>query len=70
MKRIVRLTESDLARIVKRVINERQYLMEGVPNTTLVGPGSVTLESRTICGTGDDYIKMIYKINADDEAEI
>jgi hypothetical protein len=60
MKRIVRLTESDLARIVKRVINERQYLMEGVPNTTLVGPGSVTLESRTICGTGDDYIKMSF----------
>ena len=28
MKKIIRLTENDLARIVKRVINERQYLME------------------------------------------
>lgn len=28
MKRIIRLTETDLARIVKRVINERQYLTE------------------------------------------
>lgn len=28
MKRIIRLTESDLTRIVRRVINERQYLME------------------------------------------
>ena len=30
MKKIVRLTESDLTRIVKRIINERQYLMEEV----------------------------------------
>jgi hypothetical protein len=28
MKKIVRLTENDLAKIVRRVINERQYLME------------------------------------------
>ena len=28
MKRIIRLTESDLTRIVKRVINEKRYLME------------------------------------------
>lgn len=28
MKRIIRLTESDLTRIVRRVINERQYLNE------------------------------------------
>jgi hypothetical protein len=28
MKRIVRLTESDLARIVRRVINENRYLNE------------------------------------------
>jgi len=28
MKKIIRLTESDLTRIVRRVINERQYLME------------------------------------------
>ncbi len=30
MKKIIRLTESDLTRIVRRVINERQYLMEGM----------------------------------------
>lgn len=28
MKKIIKLTESDLTRIVKRVINERRYLME------------------------------------------
>lgn len=56
MKKIVRLTESDLARIVKRVINERQYLMEGVPNTTLKVDGPITVASRTVCGT-IDYIK-------------
>jgi hypothetical protein len=32
MKRIIRLTESDLTRIVRRVINERQYLNEGSDN--------------------------------------
>jgi hypothetical protein len=31
MKKIIRLTESDLARIVKRVINERQNLNESRP---------------------------------------
>ncbi len=56
MKKIVRLTESDLARIVKRVINEREFLMEGVPNTTLKVDGPVTVASRTVCG-GIDYIK-------------
>lgn len=30
MKRIIKLTERDLTRIVKRVINERQYLTEEV----------------------------------------
>ena len=29
MKKIIKLTERDLTRIVKRVINERRYLMEG-----------------------------------------
>jgi len=32
MKRIIRLTESDLTRIVRRVINERQYLNESSDN--------------------------------------
>lgn len=35
MKRIIRLTERDLTRIVKRVINERQYLMEEEDNSKL-----------------------------------
>ena len=30
MKRIIKLTERDLTRIVRRVINERQYLNEEV----------------------------------------
>jgi hypothetical protein len=54
MKRIVRLTESDLARIVRRVINERQYLMEGLGNTKLelvTGPAAI---NRTVCSTGED----------------
>ena len=41
MSKIVRLTESDLVRIVKRVINERQYLTEGgTPWTTKMGDPS------------------------------
>jgi hypothetical protein len=56
MKKIVRLTESDLARIVNRVINERQYLMEGVPNTTIQADGNIVVQSRTLC-LGNDFIK-------------
>jgi len=33
MKKIVKLTERDLTRIVKRVINERRYLMEESTNS-------------------------------------
>jgi len=62
MKKIVRLTESDLARIVKRVINERQYLMEGVPDTTLVANGAIEFPARTICG-GIDYIRASVELS-------
>ena len=55
MKKIVRLTESDLARIVKRVINEQSLLMEGVPNTTLQADGNIEVQSRTLC-LGNDFI--------------
>ena len=56
MKRIVRLTENDLARIVKRVMNEQSLLMEGVPNTTLQADGNIEVQSRTLC-LGNDFIK-------------
>jgi len=56
MKRIVRLTENDLARIVKRVMNEQSLLMEGVPNTTLKADGPINIVARTVCD-GMDYIK-------------
>lgn len=59
MKKIVRLTENDLAKIVRRVINERQYLMEGVPNTTLTADNPITVASRTVCAT-KDYIKVSF----------
>jgi hypothetical protein len=43
MKRIIKLTERDLTRIVKRVINERQYLMEGAdPRITTLFNNIVT----------------------------
>jgi hypothetical protein len=56
MKRIIRLTESDLTRIVRRVISERSLLTEGVPNTSLKSETSITIPARTVCG-GIDYIK-------------
>ncbi len=56
MKKIVRLTESDLARIVKRVIKENSLLTEGVPNTTLTAPTPISIAARTVCGT-IDFIK-------------
>jgi len=36
MKRVIRLTESDLTRIVRRVINERQQLTEQVVKNLVV----------------------------------
>jgi hypothetical protein len=33
MKKVIRLTESDLVKIVKRVINESQLINEGVPTS-------------------------------------
>jgi hypothetical protein len=62
MKRIVRLTESDLARIVRRVINERQYLMEGLGNTKLelvTGPVAI---NRTVCSTGEDQFLVNFTV--------
>ena len=56
MKRIVRLTESDLTRIVRRVMNESMLLTEGVPNTTLKSDTPITIASRTVCA-GFDFIK-------------
>ena len=56
MKKIVRLTESDLTRIVRQVINERSLLTEGVPNTMLKEENAITIASRSVCG-GVDYIK-------------
>lgn len=56
------ISEQEKQRILEMHQNasSRQYLMEGVPNTTLVGPASVSIDSRTICGTGDDYIKVSF----------
>jgi hypothetical protein len=62
MKKIVRLTESDLTRIVKRVIKEQSLLMEGVPDTTLTSSEPITIEGRSVCKTGVDYIKGQVKI--------
>lgn len=62
MKKIIRLTESDLANIVKRVINERQYLTEGVPDTTLVANSDIKFPARSICG-GNDYISASVELS-------
>jgi hypothetical protein len=62
MKKIIRLTESDLTRIVKRVIKEQSLLMEGVPNTALTSAGPITVDARSVCRTGVDYIKGQVKI--------
>jgi len=56
MKRIISLNESDLARIVRRVINERSLLTEGVPNTTLKTNSQITIPAREICQY-TDYIR-------------
>lgn len=61
MKKIVRLTENDLARIVRRVINERQYLMESTNDTTLAVTAQPAAINRTVCDK-TDYFKVECKI--------
>ena len=56
MKRIISLNESDLSRIVRRVINERSLITEGVPDTILKANSQITIPARQIC-KNTDYIK-------------
>jgi hypothetical protein len=56
MKKIIRLTESDLTRIVRRVMNESMLLTEGVPNTTLKFDTPINIAARSVCGQLD-YIQ-------------
>jgi hypothetical protein len=52
MKKIIRLTESDLTRIVRRVINERQYLNEDLSQVILL---SLTLQYKLEAGNIKKY---------------
>jgi hypothetical protein len=63
MKKIVRLTEFDLTRIVRRVINESRLLTEGVPNTTLTSGGDIAVAARTVCTRGNDYIMASFIVD-------
>jgi hypothetical protein len=69
MKKIVRLTESDLTRIVKRVINERSLLTESVIDTTLVAKSSIEVPARRICGAGADYITVSVDVTNNGSAD-
>ena len=66
MKRIIRLTESELARIVRRVISEEvKYALQGgimLYGTTfkdLAGPGEVINGT----GTGTAYGTSVYRVD-------
>ena len=63
MKKIVRLTESDLTRIVRRVMNESRLLTEGVPNTTLTSGGDIAVAARTVCTRGNDYVTASFIVD-------
>jgi hypothetical protein len=62
MKKIVRLTESDLTRIVKRVINERSLLTEGLDNTVLQLVTPPLPINRTVCSTGQDQFAVQFTV--------
>ena len=51
MERIVRLTESDLARIVRRVINEEGEGPIGMPNPSTQGAQQAELRKGPLVGT-------------------
>jgi hypothetical protein len=52
------ISEEEKSRILEMHQNatSRQYLMEGVPNTTLVADSAIEVAARSICG-GIDYVK-------------
>lgn len=58
------ISESEKQRILEMHQNAtlRQYLMEGVPNTTLASDGAITVVSRTVCAT-IDYIKVSFIVS-------
>lgn len=67
MSRIVRLTESELIRIVRRVIseNERNYLVEAYePGTTFdVGGTTYTIEGRGTIGPNNEQCYFTMQFN-------
>lgn len=67
MKKIVRLTESDLARIVKRVIKEskKNYLFEAYePGTTFkVGTVTYTIDGRGTIGPNGEQCFFTMQFN-------
>jgi hypothetical protein len=56
MKKVIGLTESDLMRLVKKVINEQSEIQES---------HSVTLEGGTIKGTGDEWPDVNVEFESD-----
>lgn len=53
------INEHGLHEDVTQQLNEA-LLMEGVPNTTMTGPASVTVPARTLCLSGNDYIQVSF----------
>ena len=67
MKRIIRLTESDLARIVRRVINEQDELLQKLFNQNPIGACKVTkagnplFKTPTLNGGPDNILDDMYE---------
>ena len=54
------INEHGLHEAVTQRLNETM-LTEGVPNTTLTGPATITVPARTVCITGKDFIQISFK---------
>ena len=53
------INEHGLHEDVTQRLNEA-LLMEGVPNTTLTGPATINVPSRTLCTTGKDFVQLSF----------
>lgn len=62
------INEHGLHEDVTQRLNETM-LTEGVPNTILTGPASITIPSRTVCISGKDYIQVSFIVENTGDAD-
>lgn len=67
MKKVVRLTESDIVRLVKKVINENKRMLNEAPQINVSDGGEYqghTVKSLNVVKGGEPYLEVIMSDNS------